>query len=96
MKINEHIEKEPLEDLDDSLKNKYELLICFVGEDTIKKIFSKFIYYKEEGFDILRIKVKEIISGQKNTSEANKYIVLLMEIVFVFWMISILLLYTNA
>ena len=84
MKINEHIEKEPLEDLDDSLKNKYELLICFVGEDTIKKVFSKFIYYKEEGFDILRIKVKEIISGQKNTSEANKYIVLLMEIVFVF------------
>jgi hypothetical protein len=84
MKINEHIEKEPLEDLDDSLKNKYELLICFVGEDTIKKIFSKFIYYKEEGFDILRIKVKEIISEQKNTSEANKYIVLLMEIVFVF------------
>ena len=84
MKINEHIEKEPLEDLDDSLKNKYELLICFVGEDTIKKVFSKFIYYKEEGFDILRIKVKEIISGQKNTSEANKYIVKLMEIVFVF------------
>ena len=84
MKIDEHIEKEPLEDLDDSLKNKYELLICFVGEDTIKKIFSKFIYYKEEGFDILRIKVKEIISEQKNTSEANKYIVLLMEIVFVF------------
>ena len=84
LKINEHIEKEPLEDLDDSLKNKYELLICFIGEDTIKKIFSKFIYYKEEGFDILRIKVKEIISGQKNTSEANKYIVKLMEIVFVF------------
>ena len=84
LKINEQIEKEPLEDLDDSLKNKYELLICFVGEDTIKKIFSKFIYYKEEGFDILRIKVKEIISGQKNTSEANKYIVKLMEIVFVF------------
>ena len=84
MKINENIEKEPLEDLDDSLKNKYELLICFVGEDTIKKVFSKFIYYKEEGFDILRIKVKEIISGQKNTSEANRYIVLLMEIVFVF------------
>ena len=84
LKINEQIEKEPLEDLDDSLKNKYELLICFVGEDTIKKIFSKFIYYKEEGFDILRIKVKEIMSGQKNTSEANKYIVKLMEIVFVF------------
>ena len=83
LKINDQIEKEPLEDLDDSLKNKYELLICFIGEEAIKKIFSKFIYYKEEGFDILRIKVKEIISGQKNTSEANKYIVLLMEIVYV-------------
>ena len=84
MKIDEPIIKEPLEDLDNNLRNKYELLICFVGEDAIRKIFSKFIYYKEEGFNILKIKVKEIIFEQKNTSEANKYIVLLMDIVFIF------------
>ena len=84
MKIDEPIVKEPLEDLDNNLRNKYELLICFVGEDAIRKIFSKFIYYKEEGFNILKIKVKDIIFEQKNTSEANKYIVLLMDIVFIF------------
>ena len=84
MKIDEPIVKEPLEDLDNNLRNKYELLICFVGEDAIRKIFSKFIYYKEEGFNILKIKIKDIIFEQKNTSEANKYIVLLMDIVFIF------------
>ena len=84
--INNNIpmEKEPLEELDDNIRNKYELLICFVGEDTLRKIFSKFIYYKEEGFDILKIKVKDIINEQKNTSEANKYIVLLIDIIYNF------------
>ena len=84
IKENEPQEKEPLEELDDNIKSKYELLICFVGEDTLRKIFSKFIYYKEEGFDILKIKVKEIINEQKNTSEANKYIVLLIDIIYNF------------
>ena len=78
------IEKKPLEELDNNLKNKYELLICFVGEDILRKIFSKFIYYKEEGFDLLKIKVKDIINEQKNTSEANKYIVLLIDIIYNF------------
>ena len=78
------IEKKPLEELDNNLKNKYELLICFVGEDILRKIFSKFIYYKEEGFDLLKVKVKDIINEQKNTSEANKYIVLLIDIIYNF------------
>ena len=65
MKINEPIVKEPLKDLGNNLKNKYELLISFVGEDAIRKIFSKFIYYKEEGFNILKTKVKEIIFETK-------------------------------
>ena len=80
----EIIEKEPLEELDNNLRNKYDLLICFVGEDILRKIFSKFIYYKEEGFDVLKIKVKEIINEQKKTSEANKYIVLLIDIIYYF------------
>ena len=84
IKDMEQMEKKPLEELDNNIKNKYELLICFVGEDTLRKIFSKFIYYKEEGFDILKIKVKEIINEQKNTSEANKYIVLLIDIIYNF------------
>ena len=84
VKENEPQEKKPLEELDNNLKNKYELLICFVGEDTLRKIFSKFIYYKEEGFEILKIKVKDIINEQKNTSEANDYIVLLIDIIYHF------------
>ena len=84
MKDDEPIEKKELEELDNSIRNKYELLICFVGEDTLRKIFSKFIYYKEEGFQILKIKDKEIINEQKNTSETNKYIVLLIDILFNF------------
>ena len=80
----ETMEKEPLEELNNDLRNKYDLLICFVGEETLRKIFSKFIYYKEEGFDILKIKVKDIINEQKNTSEANKYIVLLIDIIYNF------------
>ena len=80
----ETMEKEPLEELNNDLRNKYDLLICFVGEETLRKIFSKFIYYKEEGFDTLKIKVKEIINEQKNTSEANKYIVMLIDIIYNF------------
>ena len=84
MQFEEPKEKEALEELDNNLRNKYELLICFVGEDALRKIFSKFIYYKKEGFDILNIKVKDIINEQKDTSEANKYIVLLIDIIYNF------------
>ena len=57
-----------MEELDDNIRNKYELLICFVGEDTLRKIFSKFICYKEEGFDILKKKEmnKKILPKQIN------------------------------
>ena len=84
IKENEPIEKEALEELNESIKNKYDLLICFIGEDCLRKIFSKFIYYKEEGFDILNIKVKDIINKQKDTAQANKYIVLLIDIIYTF------------
>ena len=84
MPFEEPKEKEALEELDNNLRNKYDLLIYFVGEDTLRKIFSKYIYYKEEGFDNLNIKVKDIINEQKDTSEANKYIVLLIDIIYNF------------
>ena len=84
MKEDEPIEKKELEELDNSLRTKYDLLICFIGEDTLRKIFSKYIYYKEEGFDLLKEKVKNIINEQKNTSEANKYIITLIDIIYNF------------
>ena len=83
-KDNEIFEKEDLEELDNNIRNKYDLLISFFGEEIIKKIFSKYIYYKEEGFDILKTKVDEIINEPKNTYETNKYIVLLIDIIYNF------------
>ena len=42
-------EIKPLEQLNDSFKSKYEILIKIVGEETIRKIFSKSMGYKKEG-----------------------------------------------
>ena len=38
---NGQIEKEPLEELKPEIKSKYEILLNILGEETIKKIFSK-------------------------------------------------------
>ena len=82
---NEQIEKQPLEDLLPDIKTKYEILIKVLGEETIQKVFSKYIYYKEEGFEVLNLKAKEIIiDSQKTTQETNKYIVSLINICFLF------------
>ena len=80
----EKISREPLEEISNDLKEKYNLLICFIGEDGLRKIFSKYIYYKEEGFEILKTKINDIINQQKNTSDTNKYIILLMDILYIF------------
>ena len=84
MDEDKDIEKDDLEDIDNMLKIKYSLIIKYVGEDVVKKIFSKHIYYQEEGFNALKAKVKDIINDQKDTAEANKYIVLLMDIIYNF------------
>lgn len=85
MNENEQIEKEPLEDLSPETKDNYEILINLIGEEIIQKIFSKYIYYKEEGFDLLISKVRNIIiDSKKTTPETNKYIVLLINIFFNF------------
>ena len=82
---NEQIEKQPMEDLLPDIKIKYEILIKVLGEETIQKVFSKYIYYKEEGFEVLNSKAKEIIiDSQKTTQETNKYIVSLINICFLF------------
>ena len=85
MNESDPIEKEPLEDLNNEIKTKYVIIIEKIGEEIIKKIFSKHIYYKEEGFDLLISKVNEIIGDtEKNTVETNKYIVSLIDIFFTF------------
>jgi len=82
---NEQFEKQPLEELTQEIKIKYEILINKIGEEIIQKIFSKYNYYKEEGFKVLNSKIKEIIiDSEKTTQETNKYIVSLINIFFIF------------
>ena len=52
----EQQEVRPLEELSDLLKIKYRLLIPIVGEETIRKIFSKWMGYRKEGLKYLNEK----------------------------------------
>ena len=74
-------EVKPLEELSEQLKLKYQILIPIVGEETIRKIFSKWFGYKKEGLKILKEKVPDIFNQNANTKEVNKYITPLMEII---------------
>ena len=71
----------PLEELSDLLKIKYKLLIPIVGEETIRKIFSKCMGYRKEGLKFLNEKVPDILNHETETKEVNKYIPLLMDII---------------
>ena len=74
-------EVRPLEELSDLLKIKYKLLIPIVGEETIRKIFSKCMGYRKEGLKFLNEKVPDILNHETETKEVNKYIPLLMDII---------------
>jgi len=74
-------EVRPLEELSDLLKINYKLLIPIVGEETIKKIFSKCMGYRKEGLKFLNEKVPDILNHETETKEVNKYIPLLMDII---------------
>ncbi len=74
-------EVRPLEELSDLLKIKYKLLIPIVGEETIRKIFSKCMGYRKEGLKFLNEKAPDILNHETETKEVNKYIPLLMDII---------------
>ena len=80
----EQQEPKPLEELSEVLKNKYQLLILIVGEEVIRKIFSKSMGYRKEGLQSLNKKIPEILNKESDTKEANKYLVLLMDIIYLF------------
>ena len=80
----EQQEIRPLEQLSDALKSKYEILINRVGEETIRKIFSKCMGYRKEGLKHLKEKIPDILNTKSDTNETNKYIYLLMEIINLF------------
>ena len=77
-------EIKPLEELSEHLKLKYEILIPIVGEETIRKIFSKCMGYRKEGLKNLKEKIPDILNNKSDTNETNKYILLLMEIINIF------------
>ena len=80
----DQLEIKPLEELSDILKLKYELLIQIVGEEIIRKIFSKCMGYRKEGLKCLKEKIPDILNNKSDTDETNKYILLLMEIIGLF------------
>ena len=82
---NEIIEKEILEELNTEIREKNDFLINILGEDIITKIYSKNIYYKNEGFNELNLRVNDIIVfSPESKEETNKYILSLINIFFEF------------
>ena len=78
------IDKGELEPLSKEILEKYHLLINYIEEDGLRKIFSKQILWKEEGFDIFISKIDDIFNDQKNIIDINKYIVLIMKMIVLF------------
>ena len=78
------VDKGQLEPLSKEILDKYHLLINYIQEDGLRKIFSKQILWKEEGFDIFISKIDDIFNDQKNIIDINKYIILIMKMVVIF------------
>ena len=57
-------DKGELEELPNKIYNKYELLIPYIGEEGLRKVFSKQILWKEEGFEHLVNKIENIFNEQ--------------------------------
>ena len=53
---------EPPEDLTQEDYIKYEILLKYISESELKKILSKQVLYKDEGIDILKMKISNILS----------------------------------
>ena len=79
---NNIIEDNSSEGLSFDTKEKNESLILLIGDDIIKKIFSKNIPLQEEGFNSLNDKIYDIIINKSgNLKETNNYIILLINII---------------
>ena len=75
----------PPEEITDKMKTKFKMLLDVFGEEIFKKIFSKIIEYKVLGLQELNNEVtQKIIEIPGTTQEANKYIVSLINIFFLF------------
>ena len=77
-------DKGELEELPNKIYNKYELLIPYIGEEGLRKVFSKQILWKEEGFENLVNKIENIFNEQTTIDKINEYIIKLMKMVIIF------------
>ena len=81
----ENMEKGDLEELSPEIKEKNIFLINILGEEIIQKIYSKNLYYINEGFNALNSRVKDIIVfNPENAEETNNYIIKLINLFLIF------------
>ena len=77
-------EKGELEPLDAKTMNTYLPFIKFIGEEGLRKLFSKQILWKEEGFDLFIAKMPDMFSSKDSSSDVNNLITLVMTLVMLF------------
>ena len=77
-------EKGELEPLDAKTMNTYLPFIKFIGEEGLRKLFSKQILWKEEGFDLFIAKMPDMFSSKDSSSDVNNLITLVMKLVMLF------------
>ncbi len=70
-----------LEELPTSLRNTYEILIPFIQEDGLQKLFSKNASNREEGIETLTNALDSIFKD-KNSPNVNNYINLSMKLIY--------------
>lgn len=77
-------EKGELEPLDAKTMNTYLPFIKFIGEEGLRKLFSKQILWKEEGFDLFIAKMPDMFNSKDSSSDVNNLITLVMKLVMLF------------
>lgn len=77
-------EKGELEPLDAKTMNTYLPFIKFIGEEGLRKLFSKQILWKEEGFDLFIAKMPDMFNSKDSSSDVNNLITLVMKLVMIF------------
>lgn len=78
-------EKGELENLDPKILNMYLPFVKYIGEEGLRKLFSKQFLWKEEGFDLFISKMPDMFNSKDSSSDnVNVLITLVMKIVMVF------------
>jgi centrosomal protein CEP104 len=82
---NKEIENDPLEDIDEQLLKDYELIVKIIGEEGLKKLFSKSGKWKGEGFKNFLEKMETMFSAKSDAKYINDLITLIMKLIMIFF-----------